>query len=126
MPITLDDLRQFTVARNFPKPATLNDALQRMGFVQADPIQAPARAQDLALRPRVDGYRAGADRFIAELDEEYYLHYAGHKDTLDLKPIYDRYPELSTLAQAQALGAAVDGDSGCSRTATRPISPSVP
>ena len=27
----------------------------------------------------LDGYRVGADRFIAELDEEYYLHYAGLK-----------------------------------------------
>ena len=62
----------------------------------------------------LDTYRHRVDRFIAELDEEYYLHYAGHKDTLDLKPIYDRYPELSTLKQAQALGAAVDGDSGIS------------
>ena len=62
----------------------------------------------------LDTYRDRVDRFIAELDEEYYLHYAGHKDTLDLKPIYDRYPELSTLEQAQALGAAVDGDSGIS------------
>ena len=30
-----------------------------MGFVQADPIRAPARAQDLILRHRVTGYRAG-------------------------------------------------------------------
>ena len=30
-----------------------------MGFVQADPIGAPARAQDLILRHRVKGYRAG-------------------------------------------------------------------
>jgi uncharacterized protein YcaQ len=30
-----------------------------MQFVQADPIRAPARAQDLILRPRVKGYRAG-------------------------------------------------------------------
>jgi oligoendopeptidase F len=60
----------------------------------------------------LDTYRDRVDRFIAELDEEYYLHYAGHKDTLDLKPIYDRYPELSELEQAQALGAAVDGDPG--------------
>ena len=60
----------------------------------------------------LDTYRNRVDRFIAELDEEYYLHYAGHKDTLDLKPLYERYPELSTLEQAQALGAAVDGDPG--------------
>lgn len=30
-----------------------------MGFVQADPIRAPARAQDLILRHRVKDYRAG-------------------------------------------------------------------
>ncbi len=30
-----------------------------MGFVQADPIRSPARAQDLVLRHRVKGYRAG-------------------------------------------------------------------
>jgi hypothetical protein len=60
----------------------------------------------------LDTYRDRVDRFIAELDEEYYLHYAGHKDTLDLKPLYDRYPELSTLEQAQGLGQAADGDSG--------------
>jgi hypothetical protein len=60
----------------------------------------------------LDAYRHRVDRFIAELDEEYYLHYAGHKDTLDLTPLYERYPELSTLEQAQALGAAADGDRG--------------
>jgi len=31
----------------------------QLGFVQADPIRAPARAQDLILRHRVTGYRAG-------------------------------------------------------------------
>jgi hypothetical protein len=58
----------------------------------------------------LDTYRDRVDRFIAELDEEYYLHYAGHKDTLDLKPLYERYPELSTVEQAQVLGEAADGD----------------
>jgi uncharacterized protein YcaQ len=33
--------------------------VERLGFVQADPIRAPARAQDLTLRHRVKGYRAG-------------------------------------------------------------------
>ena len=71
MPITLDDLRRFTVARNFPEPTTLNKALQQMGFVQADPIRAPARAQDLILRHRVEGYRAGdLERRYATLDVE--------------------------------------------------------
>lgn len=33
--------------------------MRRLGFVQADPIRAPARAQDLILRQRVKAYRAG-------------------------------------------------------------------
>jgi hypothetical protein len=54
--------------------------------------------------------RAQADRFIAELDEEYYLHYAGLKETFDLAPIYERHAELTTLETARTVGAAVDGD----------------
>jgi uncharacterized protein YcaQ len=57
--ITIDDLRHYAVARNFPKPTSLNRALQRVGFVQADPIRAPACAQDLTLRHRVKNYRSG-------------------------------------------------------------------
>lgn len=78
MPISFDDLRRFTVARNFPKATTLNNALQRMGFVQADPIRAPARAQDLTLRHRVKGYRAGdLERRYTQLDieEDFFVNY---------------------------------------------------
>ena len=66
----------------------------------------PSAAVDL------DRFRDRADRFIAELDEEYYLHYAGLKDTLDLKPIYERYSDLTELEQAKALAGMVDGDWG--------------
>ena len=59
IPLTLDDLRRFAVARSLFAPTTLRRALARMGFVQADPIRAPARAQDLILRQRVKDYRAG-------------------------------------------------------------------
>jgi uncharacterized protein len=59
VPITLDDLRRFAVRRSLFPPTTLKRAVQKMGFVQADPIRAPARAQDLTLRHRVKGYRAG-------------------------------------------------------------------
>ncbi|MFN2513906.1 MAG: DNA glycosylase AlkZ-like family protein [Pyrinomonadaceae bacterium] len=71
MLITLDDLRRFTVARNFFQPTSLKRALQTMGFVQADPIRAPARAQDLILRHRVKNYHAGdLERRYATLDIE--------------------------------------------------------
>lgn len=78
MPITLEDLRLFAVARNFPEPTTLNRALQQMGFVQADPIRAPARAQDLILRHRVKNYRAGdLERRYPSLDveEDFFVNY---------------------------------------------------
>jgi hypothetical protein len=58
----------------------------------------------------LDGYRAEADRFIAELDEEYYLHYAGLKERLELEEIYERHATLTELEQVQAVAAAVDGD----------------
>src|SRR5688572_31666495 len=59
MSIGLDQLRRFAVARSLFTPTSLKQALHQFGFVQADPIRAPARAQDLTLRHRVAGYRAG-------------------------------------------------------------------
>jgi hypothetical protein len=58
----------------------------------------------------LDAYRADADRFIAELDEEYYLHYAGLKDRLELEEIYERHTMLTELGRVQELGRSVDGD----------------
>jgi hypothetical protein len=59
--------------------------------------------------PEIDALSADADRFIAELDEEAYLHYAGIKDTYELAPIYERHERLTTLDTALGLGASVDG-----------------
>jgi len=78
MPMTLNDLRRFTVARSLFTPTTLKHALYRMGFVQADPIRAPARAQDLILRHRVKDYRAGdLERAYAKLgiEEDFFVVY---------------------------------------------------
>ena len=58
----------------------------------------------------LDAYREQADRFVAAIDEEYYLHYAGHKPSLDLAPIYERFADLTSLEQANRVGGAVDGD----------------
>ncbi len=54
----------------------------------------------------IDAFRDEADRFIAELDEEYYLHYAGHKDTLDIEEIYERHESLTRLETARSLEGA--------------------
>jgi hypothetical protein len=76
--VTLDDLRRFAVARSLFRPTTLQRALDALGFVQADPIRAPARAQDLTLRHRVTGYRAGdLERLYSRLDvhEDFFVNY---------------------------------------------------
>jgi uncharacterized protein YcaQ len=78
MLITLDDLRRFAVARSLFKPTTLKCAFDRLGFVQADPIRAPARAQDLILRHRVKDYHAGdLERLYAKLgiEEDFFVVY---------------------------------------------------
>ncbi len=77
-PITLDALRRYAVARTLFTPTTLGRAIERLGFVQADPIRAPARAQDLTLRHRVKGYCAGdLERRYAKLDieEDFFVNY---------------------------------------------------
>jgi uncharacterized protein YcaQ len=74
----LDSLRCYAVVRSLFTPATLQQAIDRLGFVQADPIRAPARAQDLTLRHRVAGYRAGdLERRYADLDvhEDFFVNY---------------------------------------------------
>ena len=56
---TLPQLRRYAIARSLFKPTSLPRAIARLGFVQADPMRAPARAQDLILAHRVKDYRAG-------------------------------------------------------------------
>ncbi len=76
--VTLADLRRHAVARSLFKPTTLPQAIERLGFVQADPIRSPARAQDLTLRHRVKGYRVGdLERRYAALDveEDFFVNY---------------------------------------------------
>jgi len=66
---------------------------------------APAPPSDREL----DAYREQADRFIAELDEEFYLHYAGHKESFDLTPIYERHRNLTEPDIVKSIGLAVNG-----------------
>ena len=79
MPLTRDQTKARAVQVSLQPPTTLGRAVTRLGFVQADPIRAPARAQDLLLRHRVIGYRAGdLDRQFVRLGiEEDYLYAYG-------------------------------------------------
>ncbi len=78
MRVTLEHLRRFAIARSLFRPTTLARAIVKLGFVQADPIRAPARAQDLTLRHRVTGYRAGdLERRYPKLplEEDFFINY---------------------------------------------------
>jgi uncharacterized protein YcaQ len=76
---TLQQLRDYAITHSLFPPTTLKRAIRTLGFVQADPIRAPARAQDLILRHRVNGYVAGdLERRYGALDiEEDYLYAYG-------------------------------------------------
>jgi hypothetical protein len=63
-------------------------------------------ATDTLTTSELDAFRDSADRFIAEIDEEYYLHFAGLKETLELERIYERHEELTRLETAKRLEGA--------------------
>jgi uncharacterized protein YcaQ len=102
MATTLDDQRRFAVANSLFPPTTLKRALDRFGFVQADPIRAPARAQDLILRHRVKGYRAGdLERRYAKLgvEEDFFINYGFVTKALQAL----MHPRPATLVPAQGV-----------------------
>ena len=76
--LNFDHLRRYAVARSLFAPTTLPVAIQRLGFVQADPMRAPARAPDLMLRHRVKKYCAGdLEKRYGKLniEEDFFFNY---------------------------------------------------
>ena len=110
---TLEALRRHAIARSLFAPTTLPKAIARLGFVQADPIRAPARAQDLTLRHRVKDYRAGdLERRYAKLtiEEDFFVNY-GFLPRATHTLMHPRTPRTrwpkSRLAKADAVLAFV-------------------
>ncbi len=113
LPLTLEHLRRYAVARTLFTPTSLPAAIERLGFVQADPIRAPARAQDLTLRHRVKNYCAGdLERRYAALgiEEDFFVNY-GFLPRSTQALMYPRAPRVvwskAKVAQAQAVMAFV-------------------
>ncbi len=111
MRLTLDHLRRYAVARSLFKPTTLKKAIAKLGFVQADPIRAPARAQDLTLRHRVVGYRAGdLERRYPKLaiEEDFFVNY-GFLSREHHGLMHPRVPKTAwTPARAQKAQAVLE------------------
>lgn len=106
---TLDDLRRYAVARTLFTPTTLSAAINRLGFVQADPSRAPARAQDLTLRHRVRDYRAGElDRRYPRLalEEDFFINY-GFLPRATAALMHPRTPRAEWPAARHAQAEAV-------------------
>src|SRR6266481_5509967 len=75
---SLDQLRRYAITRSLFKATSLPRAIALLGFVQADPMRAPARAQDLILAHRVKDYRAGElERRYPRLaiEEAFFINY---------------------------------------------------
>jgi uncharacterized protein len=78
MKLTLQHLRQHAISTSLFRPTSLRKAIERLGFVQADPIRSPARAQDLILRHRVRDYQTGdleQHYFSLNLEEDFLYAY---------------------------------------------------
>jgi hypothetical protein len=87
---SLPQLRRYAIARSLFKPTSLPRAIARLGFLQADPMRAPARAQDLILAQRVQHYRKGElERCYPRLaiEEAFFINYGFlPRETLALLP----------------------------------------
>jgi uncharacterized protein len=110
---TLAALRRHAIARSLFAPTTLPRAIDQLGFVQADPIRAPARAQDLTLRHRVRDYRAGdleARYPQLDVEEDFFVNYGFMPHALH-RLMHPRAPRTawpaSRWAQAQEVLAFV-------------------
>jgi uncharacterized protein len=107
--IAEEHLRRYAVARSLFRPTTLSRAINKLGFVQADPIRAPARAQDLMLRHRVSGYRAGdLERRYPRLalEEDFFVNY-GFLPRAHSALMHPRTPQRSWSARQQRQADAV-------------------
>lgn len=109
MQLTLNHLRRYAVARSLFKPTTLGRAIGKLGFLQADPIRAPARAQDLTLRHRVLGYCAGdLERRYPKLplEEDFFVNY-GFLPRVHHELMHPRPPARAWSPARRAQAAAV-------------------
>jgi uncharacterized protein YcaQ len=91
-------------------PAPLAGAIERLGFVQADPIRSPARAQDLILRHRVRNYRAGdlERRFRGLEAEEDYLYAYGFMPLETARLLHPRHDPESADGRHRPAGLAAE------------------
>jgi len=105
--LSLQQLRRHAISRSLFSPCALPRAIERLGFVQADPMRAPARAQDLILCWRAKNYRAGdlESRYAGlGIDEDCFVNY-GFLPRKHLALLHPRSAKRSWDAATQARAA---------------------
>ena len=102
---SLEQFRKQVVRQSLFAQRSLRDAMNRLGFVQADPIRCPARAQDLILRHRARNYKAGdLERSYPQLElEECYLYAYGFLSKDLWRIIHPTTKDALTDSQINAL-----------------------
>jgi uncharacterized protein len=105
MKLTLEHLKRHAITASLFPATTLRRAVERLGFVQADPIRSPARAQDLILRHRVRNYRAGdLEKRYPSLDiEEDYLYAYGFMPQKTWRLLHPRLTSKLSSAEERVL-----------------------
>lgn len=106
--ITIEELRVMAINQSLFSPLPLKSAIAKLGFVQADPIRAPARAQDLILRHRAKDYLAGdLDRRYNTLDiEEDYLYAYGFLPRQNWQLLHPRHSANLTKQEKTVMALA--------------------
>jgi uncharacterized protein len=107
---TIQSIRRASIAATLFEPTTLGRAVRRLGFVQADPIRSPARAQDLILRHRVLDYRAGdlETRFARLGLAEDFLYAYGFVPDTTLRLLHPRHDPDGPEGRHLPTGLAAD------------------
>ncbi len=103
--LTVRDLKHHAVNSSLFPATTLGRATRRLGFVQADPLRVPARAQDLILRQRVHDYVVGdLDRGYKQLAlEEDFLYAHGFMPRTTWRLLHPRGQSELTTTERKVL-----------------------
>jgi uncharacterized protein YcaQ len=105
MMVTLQDLKHHAISSSLFPATTLGRAVRKLGFVQADPIRAPARAQELILRHRVKDYLANdlSRKYRSLQLEEDFLYAYGFMPLETWRLLHPRVQRALSAAEQRVL-----------------------
>ena len=73
----------------------------------------------MPLPPDLDTHARAYEQFVSEMDREYYLHYAGHKEEFEIEEIYERHAKLFERDVVERLRERLGQEAGNDARRTR-------